>query len=315
MRSGKSKEDKPAKVHYARIEGVREAKLAVLDAISDFAAVKWQDCPDDWRAPFRPAGNGRYFDWPLLTDLMPWQHSGAQFKRTWPICSDPEILKARWRALLTTSNKAEAFKETRDRKIDSKYPSLVNGQEVGNPVNQLSRSSPAPRIERYSYRSFDRQWIFADNRLGDYLRPDLWRAHGGRQVYLTTAFTQALADGPSATACADIPDLHHFSGRGAKDIVPLYRTADASEPNILPGLLDLLGKAYQRTVTPEDFLAYVYGALAQPAFTARYAKELETRELRVPITKDAALFEQVSETGARLLWLHTAIPAALEILV
>jgi len=69
-------------------------------------------------------------------------------------------------------------------------------------------------------------------------------------------------------------------------------------------LLDLLAKAYKRKVTPEDFLAYVYGALAQPGFTARYAKELETRELRVPITKDAALFAKVLDAGARLLWLH-----------
>jgi hypothetical protein len=107
------------------------------------------------------------------------------------------------------------------------------------------------------------------------------------------------------TACAYVPDLHHFSGRGAKDTVPLYRDADAAEANILPGLLELLNKAYKRRITAEDFLAYVYGALAQPAFTSRYEKELETRELRVPITKDAALFEKVRGAGAHLLWLHT----------
>jgi hypothetical protein len=58
-------------------------------------------------------------------------------------------------------------------------------------------------------------------------------------------------------------------------------------------------------VTPEDFVAYVYGVLAQPAFTKRFFAELKTRELRVPITKDAALFEDVHRVGARLLWLHT----------
>ena len=58
-------------------------------------------------------------------------------------------------------------------------------------------------------------------------------------------------------------------------------------------------------MTPEDFLAYLYGCLAQPAFTALFAEELDTRELRVPITKDAVLFEQVRAVGARLLWLHT----------
>jgi len=101
-----------------------------------------------------------------------------------------------------------------------------------------------------------------------------------------------------------VPDFNFFCGR-AGAAIPLYRTADASEANILPGLLDLLGKAYRHRVTPEDFLAYVYGALAQPVFTARYAKELETRELRVPITKDTALFEKVRNAGARLLYLHT----------
>lgn len=45
--------------------------------------------------------------------------------------------------------------------------------------------------------------------------------------------------------------------------------------------------------------------LAQPAFTSRFHKELETRQLCVPITKDAKLFERVREAGARLLWLHT----------
>ena len=70
-------------------------------------------------------------------------------------------------------------------------------------------------------------------------------------------------------------------------------------------MLEILGTAYQRPLTPEDFLAYVYGALAQPAFTARFAAELETRELRTPITKDAKLFERVRTVGTRLLWLHT----------
>jgi hypothetical protein len=124
-------------------------------------------------------------------------------------------------------------------------------------------------------------------------------------LYLTGLLTKPLGIGPSLTACSAIPDLDHFSGRGAKDTVPLYRSADATDPNIVPGLPILLGKAYKRKVTPEDFLAYVYGALAQPAFTARFAAELESRELRVPITKNAALFVKIRNAGARLLWLHT----------
>lgn len=296
----------PARVHYARIEGSREDKLRMLEAIRGFASVKWQDCPDDWQAPFRPAGKGKYFDWPLLTDLMPWQHSGAQFKRTWAICPDPETLDKRWRALLSASDKVEAFRETRDRKIGSKCPPLMEGEQPPKPLDQLPRNALAPRIERYAYRSLDRQWIFADSRLGDFLRPDLWRAHGQWQVYLSCMFARPLSVGPALTSAAFVPDLNAFRGScGGKDVLPLYRTPDASQANILPGLLDMLGKGYNRKVTPEDLIAYVYGALAQPAFTARYAKELETRGLRVPLTKDAVLFEKVRAIGARLLWLHT----------
>ena len=62
---------------------------------------------------------------------------------------------------------------------------------------------------------------------------------------------------------------------------------------------------YGRPVTPEDFAAYVYGVSAHPAFTARFSAELETRELRIPVTRDGVLFGEVCGQGARLLWLHT----------
>ena len=305
FRAGEVETDKPAKVRYARIEGMRAEKLAALDAIDGFAKVKWQDCPDDWQASFRPAGEGAYFAWPLLTDLMPWQHSGAQIKRTWPIAPDEETLERRWRGLLASQDRAAVFKETRDRKIHSQPSPLSDADEIQPAIAELPRNAPIPRIERYAYRSFDRQHIIADTRIGDYLRPDLWRVHSEQQVYLTTLLKDSLGRGPAATACALIPDLHHFSGRGAKDTVPLYLTADASQANITPDLLEILGTEYKRKVTPEDFLAYLYGVLAQPAFTARFEKELGTRKLCVPITKDAALFEKVRKAGARLLWLHT----------
>ena len=305
VRIEEAKQDTPATVRYARVEGTREEKLAVLDDLTCFSAIDWQDCPTDWQARFLPPGRGAYFDWPLLTDLMPWQHSGSQLKRTWPIAPAVETLKHRWRALLQTDKRSEAFRETRDRNIHSKYRSLFEEDTAEAPVAQLPEDTPTPRLQRYAYRSFDRQWVLADTRLGDYLRPALWRAHSERQVYLSTMFQRVLSKGPALTSATFVPDLNHFCNRGAKDTIPLYRTANASQANILPGLLEDLSAEYQRTITPEDFLAYVYGALAHPAFTERFATDLETQELRVPITKDAALFERVRAIGARLLWLHT----------
>ena len=177
VRTKDAKQDTPAAVRYVRIEGMRDEKLVVLDAITCLSAVAWQGCPADWQAPFRPAGRGAYFDWPLLTDLMPWQHSGAQLKRTWPIAPDVETLEWRWRGLLQAEDRSKAFRETRDRNIHSKCPTLFEEDSAEAPIAELPAGAPTPRVERYAYRSFDRQWVLSDTRLGDYLRPDLWRAH------------------------------------------------------------------------------------------------------------------------------------------
>jgi hypothetical protein len=305
VRSESAMKGKPAKVHYARIEGTRDAKLESLDAITSFSKVKWQSCPNGWQAPFRPAGKGDYFAWPILTDIMPWQHSGCEIKRTWPICPDSDTLKLRWRGLLSAGDRVVAFKETRDRKISSGYPSLQKCSEIEKPIDQLPRNASHPPIERYAYRSFDRQWLFADSRLGDYLRPGLWRTYCRKQVFLASSIALELGRGTALTVSSYVPDLHYFAGRGGKDVIPLYRDAKAESPNFVPCILTTLQNRYKRSVESEDILAYIYGVLAHPAFTERYAKELETRELRVPITKKPALFEKVRAVGARLLWLHT----------
>jgi len=305
VRYGKLKKSRPAKVHYVHIDSTRSEKLKALDAIQSFTDVSWEDCSNEWQAAFRPAGEGRYFSWPLLTDLIPWQHSGCEFKRTWPICHDRETLKARWRMLLGSKDMAQAFRETRDRKIISPCPQTPPNGNGEKSLKSLPRNTPEPPIVRYAYRSLDRQWILADNRLGDYLRPALWYCRGPRQVFLASSVVLELGAGAAIMCSSHVPDRHYFAGRGGKDILPLYRNSDATEPNILPGLLDLLAETYSRKVTPEDLLAYVYGMLAQPTFTARYKKELGTRELRVPITKEAGLFKKVCGVGKRLLWLHT----------
>jgi hypothetical protein len=308
MRSKKAKKDKPARVHYSRIDGTREEKLSALDAMDGLAKAHWQDCPDDWQAPFRPAGKGSFFDWPILDDLMPWQQCGVKAGRTWVISPDEDTPRRCWQALLHAGKDVRKglFKDSpTGRKVHEAAVQLPPSTSKLTPVADLETGSAPPDIVRYAYRSFDRQFVFADARLLDRPSPELWRVRGERQVYLATAFTQPISDGPSVTASADVPDLHCFSGRGAKDIVPFYRSADATEANILPGFLEVLGRSYTCEVTPEDLLAYVYGVLAQPAFAARFATELENRELRVPITKDAELFEKVRRVGAQLLWLHT----------
>lgn len=306
-RKSKSDKNTPAKVRYVKIEGTREEKLATLNKIGSDADLKWQDVPSEWQAPFRPKIGGEYALWPLITDCFPWQTNGVKAGRTWVVGPSKENLVEKLSCLLKAShdNQRDMFKDS------------PTGKKFGDTPNQLPpnqeklvslakvKDAASIRLTRYSYRSFDRQYLISDARFLDRPGPSLWHTHSKEQVYLTSSFTNPLGGGPALTVAGDIPDLHHFCNRGAKDIVSLYRDAAATEANIIPGLLELLSSTYGQKVSPQDFAGYVYGILAQPEYTRRFAKDLTNREIRIPLTKSSKLFSEAAEYGKRLIWLQT----------
>ncbi len=307
VRNGQPQPGTPAKVWKTRLTGSEQAKLAALGSIASFGDLDWQECIHEWGAPFFPAETGAFSNWPTITDVFPWQHSGVQLKRTWPIGETKKILAERWQSLLKmpAEEKIAAFRETGDRKVSGQYKGLLDASVKQPSLASLHGKPSEPNITRYSYRSFDRHWVIADSRVGDRMRPELWRIHSDGQVYITSLLTEKLGGGPSAVVTADLPDLHHFSGRGAKDVIPLWRDNEATQPNVTAGLLAALADAYERSVSAEKLFAYTYGILAQPAYVQRFWDELEIPPPRLPITKDAELFRRVAEHGRRLVYLHT----------
>ena len=296
-----------AEVHYVRVKGSREQKLEWLDGLAQLSSPTWQRAPAEPMGPFIPGASGDYVQYARLADLFPWRHSGVEFKRTWPIAPDPETLEMRWRTLLEAPRGARGglLKEDRDLKVDSSRASLENSENLRS-LYSLEQGAPLTRLVRYGFRSLDRQWTILDPRVCTYPRPSLVRSHGPKQLYLTTLMSTPLGPGPALTATALIPDLHHFSGRGGKDVLPLYRDRKGEVPNLAPELLETLEGELEREVTPEDLAAYVYGVLAHPAYTAAFAEELEAEPgPRVPMTRDVGLFDQAVRLGSELLWLHT----------
>lgn len=289
-----------ANLWYTRLDDAlsRDDRLRLLAGVRTFSDLPWTRLG---RAPtFIPTPVTLTEHSPRLVDLFPWQHSGAQFKRTWPIGQTRELLARRWQLLLDAPDRAAAFHETRDRLIIKPAPALHGAPAPA--LAALPASTPPPPIARYAFRSLDRMWCLADARLGDFLRPPLWRSHGDRQLYLTSLLSvDAPSRGPAVIATADIPDLHHYSGRGGADVLPLWRDAGATRPNITAGLLDHLTTTFDRPISPEHLLAYVYAVLAHPAYTAT----LREPGPRVPLTRDPALFLAAVELGRELLRWHT----------
>ena len=214
VRAGSPRPEYPARVRKVRLSGAEPEKLAQLAAAQAFAALDWQECSSDWDAPFYPAVNGGYSTLPLVTAIFPWQHSGAQLKRTWPIGENRAVLAARWRALIERPlpDRRTAFRETRDRKVDRRYPPLVDGDERDPPITALDPTSPLPPVVRYAYRSFDRQYVLADSRVGDRIRTDLWRAHGNQQIYMISFLTHVLGSWPRGDGYLAHPGLGPLPG-------------------------------------------------------------------------------------------------------
>ncbi len=304
---GQPRRNRPAKVRYAKISGARDDKKARLEAITRFADVTWQPCPSGWHDPFVPQGSGAFFAWPALTDVFPWQHSGIQFVGRWPIGETPEVLEQRWRRLCTLPPdlRATAFVESRDRTIDKVYTSGDLPGSGAPCVASLKSSAELPRVTPYGFRSFDRQVMFFDVRLCDYIRPELVETHGPKQVYLTSLLSGRLGSGSSAVVTDLLPDRHHFSGRGGKDVIPLYRDAEGQNPNLAEGLAETLAEVYERPVRAEDVFAYAYAVLANPGYAAMFWTELSASAPRLPITHDADLFAKIAAIGRKLIHLHT----------
>jgi predicted helicase len=69
VRDGSTGDDQPASVRFRELfEGVREAKFQELSALT-LDDGGWRECPDEWQAPFAPAAQGRWANFPTLAGL------------------------------------------------------------------------------------------------------------------------------------------------------------------------------------------------------------------------------------------------------
>ncbi len=174
-------------------------------------------------------------------------------------------------------------------------------------IAMAKQDSEAVTPMRYGWRTLDRHWCLSDGRLCDRLRAGLWATQSDSQVFMSSLLSGVLGVGPAASASAYVPALHHFRGSfGGRDVIPLWRDVQASQPNLPARLLAELGSQLDAGVSAEDFLAYTYAVLSAPDYVSTFSEELTVPGPRLPITTDAALFRQAVAYGRQLLWVLEA---------
>jgi hypothetical protein len=255
----------------------------------------------------RPASPPRWSDFPAIDDLLAWSGRGVSTGRTWVVSPSKAALRTRWCRLLEASgdDRRRLFVEGRRlRTIDAAVEEGLPGYPAsGRTLADETRSAPAPI--RYARRSFDRQWLIPDRRLIDRPNTALWglRTAPG-QLFLTSSGAPLVAGGPALTATSLLPQFNHYNGQRGR-VWPLWLDAEARDANTVEGLLPVLGETLGTEVSGVDLFAYLTALCAHPEYTRRFAPELASGVLRLPLTADARVFARGVALGHRVLRLHT----------
>ncbi|MEU3224368.1 type ISP restriction/modification enzyme [Streptomyces sp. NPDC006976] len=299
----KRRADHRAHVHYRSVSGGRDDKFRQLrDIRLDDGG--WRDTHPTGHRSFTPVTQSGWEEFPALDDLFPWGSPGAKANRSWVSSPSKEILRRRWATLIREPDpeaKSELFKETRDRRLGDRREPLPCRTAHSRSIGEETHSHP--ETVRIALRSFDRQWLIADNRVLDYPRPDLWAAIHGGQIFLNQQSSHEIDSGPAVVATHLVPDTHHFNGRGGR-VMPILHP-DGS-PNTAAGLLPHLTRTFGgEPVTVADLAAYTAAVTGHSAFTERFTEELLTPGVRLPLTRNAELWNRATALGREILWAST----------
>lgn len=303
VRSKDTDPDRPAHIHYRAVHGRRADKYRQLKEIQ-LDDDGWQDAHSADIRPFRPSTETGWEDYPALDDLFLWGSLGITANRSWVNAPSEQLLQRRWARLIHETDpdkQAKLFKETRDRSLHACRPPLPGQPEHAHQL--ADETDLMPDLIRIAMRSFDRQWLISDSRVIDFARPTLWEALQPGQLFLNQQSSHEIETGPAVVATALLPDTHHFNGRGGK-IMPILHPDGT--PNVHPRLLaHLATELGLDRITVHDLAAYVAAVAGHSGFTERFAEELRTPGVRLPLTRDPDLWHEAVKLGERLLWAST----------
>ena len=183
-------------------------------------------------------------------------------------------------------------------------------------------------IYQYSYRPFDKRWIYYDDILLERSRSSLMKNMIQPNTALVLMRQVYWNNYSHFFITSDITDSRIFiSRRGAADIFPLwfYNSKNKTqgellvsvqqEPkisNIKREIIDLLASFYKNSISPEEIFYYIYAVLYSNIYRQKYLEFLKIDFPRVPFTKNYELFKKLSQLGKELIDIHLLQSSSLD---
>ncbi len=293
-----------ATIHYHDIGDYlsREEKLKIIDDFGDISGIEWQALTPD-----------KHGDWLNKRD--------SEFDDYIPLAPEEKFdyLSKSW-FTVNSSGLKTGMDDT---------ATGYSRQCVLDAVKKKIGHSEKPKTVEYSYRPFNKQWLYYDRETNQrqYRIPNIFplgdSASLREKKYPNKVICVTGAGGSKDFSCIItdvIPDLHFC---GDVQAFPLYWyeeiKADTSVME-LPGLekqsgyikhdaiSDFILLEFRKIAGPrvqkEDIFNYVYGALHNPDYRAKFAADLKKQLPRLPLPKNRREFEKIEKIGRELANLH-----------
>lgn len=293
-----------ATIHYHDIGDYlsREEKLKIIDDFGDIASIPWQTIAPD-----------KHGDWLNKRD--------SEFDDYIPLAPEEKFdyLSKSWFTVNSSGLK------TGMDDIATGY----SRQCVLDAVMKKIGHSEKPKTVEYSYRPFNKQWLYYDRETNQrqYRIPNIFplcdSASPREKKYPNKVIWVKSPGGSKDFSCLITDCIPDIQPDGGIQCFPLYWyeeiKADTSVME-LPGLekqsgyikhdaiSDFILHEFRKIAGPrvqkEDIFNYVYGALHNPDYRAKFAADLKKQLPRLPLPKNRKEFEKVERIGRELANLH-----------
>lgn len=309
VREPNTDENTPADLKYIALHGTFQQKMEALAKL-DLRSPEFADVRSGWSDKFMPITVSDWDSYPDLPDFYASRFPGVKPNKTWVYAPSESVLQERWHELVEGNDldiRAERFKETSSTKTETGKQPLPGDDTYQDSLesldDQITRElfPTVPNIVRIGYRSFDRQYLFADSRLLDRARPELWEHRVPDQIFIVEQHARNPQEGPGLYFSALIPDMNAFNNRGGR-VHPALNTA--SKPNLTSAAERLLTENFGEHA-PAELVYYLAGVTGHPGYVRTFDTELQQAGIRVPLTTDAELWSRAVQLGKYVVWLHT----------
>jgi predicted helicase len=324
----KQKDKKSCKVYHADQFGLRDAKYDWLDfhhiETKNYHPIQPKS-PWYFFVPRNTKNITHYLDWEKVPDIFPVNNVGIVTARDrFAIDFNLISLKNRIRQFRNLKIDDSLIKETYNLKETSTFILTKFRNEAAKEENWEDN------FKRITYRPFDVRYIYyskwvverpiydtMQHMLKDNIGLTIGRA--GQVVGLKHSWNLVFI-------AKNLIDFNLFY-RGGELLFPLYlfkeQTTKKSPtqsmilfepeakydnknrtPNIDKKLYETLNKTYNKKLTPEEILYYIYGVFYSNIYREKYAEFLKIDFPRVPFTKNYDLFIDMAKLGKQLTDLH-----------